>query len=131
MTETITCSGTPMAKSSENIAQQRQYRPLVDILEGPDAIEIKADLPGVKQGDIEVTFESGLLTIFGKVLPRQPQTQTYVTGEYSTGDFRRSFVVDVPIDADAIAAQLKHGELTVRLPKTELARTKKVPVSVG
>lgn len=107
------------------------YQPLVDILETPDAIIVKADLPGVKPGDADVTFEDGSLSIVGKIAPRYEQVKSFVNREYGLGDFRRSFYFDTPIKVEAINAELKAGELTITLPKTEAAKTKKVPVQVA
>jgi HSP20 family protein len=107
------------------------YQPLVDILETPDAVILRADLPGVKHNGLDVTFEDGSLRIVGKVAPRTTEVKSFVNREYGVGDFRRSFYFDIPIKVEAISAELKSGELTVTLPKTDAAKTRKVPVYVA
>jgi HSP20 family molecular chaperone IbpA len=103
------------------------YTPMVDIAETPDEFVFEADLPGTA-GDIDVTCEDGVLTISGKVKPRQPADQVYVRQEYGVGDFRRVFSIGTEIDAANIRAQLKDGQLTVRVPKAATAKVHKIPV---
>jgi HSP20 family protein len=128
MTTTPTCTCEPAPARAETIAP-RQRNPLVDVVETPDAIVIRADVPGVRPADLDITFEDGSLTLLGKVQPRQAKLNSLVAEEYPpAGDFRRTFFVDVPVEADVIRAELKNGELLVTLPKSEAAKTKKIVV---
>src|SRR4051794_27623550 len=61
----------------ERVEQATYFTPLVDIIETDDGFTFLADLPGVKAGDVDVSFENGVLTIEGKVQPRQPSGQGY------------------------------------------------------
>jgi len=117
-----------MASVPERIEQTTYFTPLVDIIETPDEFIFQADLPGVKAGDVDITYENGVLTIQGKVNPRQPADQIYVWQEYDVGHFYRQFTLNTPINADAIRAELKNGVLELHVPKAESARTRKIQV---
>ena len=108
-------------------APKPRYTPMVDITETPEEFVFEADLPGTA-GDVDVTCEDGVLTISGKVNPRQPADRVYVRQEYGVGDFRRVFSIGTEIDAANIKAQLKDGQLTVRVPKAAAAKVHKIPV---
>lgn len=108
----------------------RMYQPNVDILEKEDELTVLADVPGVKSDDVEINFENGMLTVHGKVRPRQPEDPTYLLHEYGTGDFHRSFQVSEAVDAGRITAELSNGVLTLHLPKVEAARPRKIEVQV-
>ena len=119
-----------------NIPQRAQeqemtyYTPLVDIYETAEGFVFQADMPGVKAGDVDVSYENGALTMEGKVAPRQPGAG-YAWREYGVGHFYRSFNINTPIDVDGIRAVLKNGELTITVPKAESARTKKIRITGG
>jgi HSP20 family molecular chaperone IbpA len=112
----------------ERIDQGAYYTPLVDIVENKDEFIFQADLPGVKAGDVDISFENGALNIHAKVFPRQPENQDYVLCEYGVGHFYRSFDIGMPINVEGIRATLKNGELTLRLPKAESAKTRKIEI---
>ena len=105
------------------------YAPLVDVAETPEAFVFHADVPGVKAGDVELSYENGTLTIEAKAEPRQPEDQNYAWREYGVGRFYRSFEIATPIDADHIRAELKNGVLELYVPKAESARPKKIKVN--
>jgi HSP20 family protein len=105
-----------------------RYRPVVDILETGDELRVVAELPGVRADDIDVNFEKGLLTIHGKVEPRQSVDTTYVLREYGVGDFYRAFEVSENIDAERISAEYADGVLVLHLPKMEKAKARKIEV---
>jgi HSP20 family molecular chaperone IbpA len=107
------------------------YTPLVDVIESGDAFVFQADLPGVKAGDVDVSYENGTLTIQAKVQPRQPDNRQYLWREYGVGHFYRSFSIETPIDVDGIRAELKNGVLELYVPKAEKARAKKIKIQGG
>jgi len=115
----------------ELIDDSVRYTPLVDILETGDGFTFYADLPGVKAGDLDVTYEDDTLTIEAKVQPRQPRDQEYLLKEYGVGTFSRSFIINAPVNGEAIRAELKNGELKLFVPKTEAAKTRKIPIKAS
>jgi len=104
-----------------------QFTPRVDILETGDELTLLADMPGVKPEDADIRFENGELVIHGRCLPRH-EGASYLFSEYGVGDFYRAFTISQDVDADKISAEMKHGVLTVHLPKAEKIKPKKISV---
>src|SRR4051812_28201859 len=106
------------------------YTPQVDILELPEEMVLQLDMPGVKVDDIEIHFERGELAVRGK---RQGTARPGrgLVEEYEPGDFYRAFLISQDVAADKITAELKHGVLTVHLPRQEAAKARKVEVKLG
>jgi HSP20 family molecular chaperone IbpA len=134
---TTTMSDTAIEKQPETVRipdqterqqQQTYYTPLVDITETDDEFLFQADLPGVRAGDVDASYDNGVLTIAAKARPRQPAGQRYVWREYGVGPFYRQFTLNTPINADAIRAELKAGVLELHVPKAESAKPRRIPV---
>jgi HSP20 family protein len=106
------------------------YNPRIDILEAEDELLLLADLPGVEPAELNIRYENKELMIEGKVAPRQGDVR-YLYNEYGIGDFYRQFTIGEAIDAEKISAELKHGVLTVHLPKTDAVRPRRIPVQGG
>lgn len=107
--------------------------PAIDVTEDKANINIKADLPGLKQEDIEVNVdEDGILTIRGE---RKSETETkeknYHRVERSYGVFERSLQLGVPINREAVKASYKNGVLEIVLPKIEKAKPRQIKVDVN
>jgi HSP20 family molecular chaperone IbpA len=103
------------------------FTPRVDILETDEELTLYADLPGVRPEDLELQFEKDELVLHGKVTPRCTEEAAYQ--EYNSGDFRRVFRINEDIDVNNITATLRNGVLTLRLPKSERVRPRKIAVS--
>jgi len=103
------------------------YSPRVDIMETEEESLLLADLPGVKPEDVDVRFENGELIIDGRCAPRH-EGANYLLFEYGVGDFYRDFSISDRIDWLKISAELKNGVLTVRLPKVETVKPRKITV---
>jgi HSP20 family protein len=106
------------------------YVPRVDIMENDDEIVLFADMPGVDKDNLDIQFEDRQLTIHGKVEPRQPE-MNFVGGEYGIGDFYRTFSIGESINVEEITAEIKHGVLSLHLPKAESAKPRKIEVTAG
>lgn len=105
------------------------YRPSVDILEQNDELLVVADVPGARSDSIDVNFEDGTLEIQAAVAPRQADGDELLLREYDVGDYYRSFQVSEAIDASKISAQYADGVLTLRLPKAEALKPRKIAVA--
>ena len=112
-------------------ASARTWAPAVDIHEDADTITVKADLPGLRQGDIDIELHGDTLTLKGARDTDTQRKDNYVRVERSYGQFQRSFTIGVPVKADAVSAAYKDGVLEVTLPKSEETKPKKVSVSAG
>lgn len=106
--------------------------PAVDVVETDTAYEIKADLPGMEEKDVEVKLANGGLTIKGrKEEDKEEKQKDYYLHERHFGAFERSFRMPDGVDADKIQACFKNGVLTVTLPKAAEAQSaaKTIPVN--
>ncbi len=103
------------------------YCPRFDIWETEDEMILYGDMPGVLPENLDIQYEGDQLTIHGKVCPRHDDIK-FSYGEYGIGDYHRSFTVTEVVDADKISAELKHGVLTLHLPKSEKVRPRRIEV---
>lgn len=106
------------------------YSPRFDVWETEEELILYGDMPGVAPEHLDVQYENGQLLIQGKVAPRHDDIK-FTYGEYGIGDYHRSFTVGDAIDAEKISAELKHGVLTLRLPKSERVKPRKIEVKSG
>jgi HSP20 family protein len=102
----------------------------VDIYESADEIVLQCDMPGVKPQDLDVRFEKGELSLFGKVQPRQAPAE-YAAEEYGVGDFYRSFTIAREIDPEKISAEYREGVLTVHLPRQAKPKPKRIAITAS
>ena len=116
------------ARREETREHERYITPPVDIFETKDGLTVVADLPGVEQKALDVRVADGILTIQGRTAHAAPGTP--IDREYELLHFYRQFELPEEVDAEKIAAELKHGVLTLRLPKKEKAKPRKIDVSV-
>jgi len=106
------------------------YTPRFDIWEDENEFVLAGDMPGVTPENVDVRFENGELTVWGKVPQRKP-SGGYWAQEYGVGDYYRSFTVSEAIDGQKIEAEVKDGVLTIHLPKKEEARPRRIAVKAG
>ncbi|MGL4552590.1 MAG: Hsp20/alpha crystallin family protein [Gemmataceae bacterium] len=108
-------------------AARVRYTPRVDIQERADEMVIRLDVPGVKPDGVEVNFERGELTVRA-ARDIAPLGDRPLVEEFEGGEFYRAFLLSQDVAGDKIAAELRHGVLTVRLPRAEEAKPRKVAV---
>jgi HSP20 family protein len=106
--------------------------PKVDVSESEREIQIVAELPGLKQEDVELRLENDLLTLRGEASSaRDQKDKHYHLTERSYGRFERSFRLPETVDREKISASFEHGLLTVTLPKSERAQQKSKRIEIG
>lgn len=110
-------------------SQERYVTPAVDIYETLDGLVVKADLPGVTKDGLDLRVENNLLTIRGRASHCAPGEMLY--REYQLSNFFRQFELSDKVDQQNISAELKHGVLTLNLPKAEEAKPRKIEVRVA
>lgn len=104
-------------------------KPSVDLSETEKAVEVRMDLPGVKAKEIDIQINKNLLTVSGeRKEEKEEKGKTYHRVERRTGNFSRSFTLPCAVAEDEVAAEYKDGILTITLPKTEEAQTRKIKV---
>ncbi len=94
------------------------FVPSFDVKETKDAYVFTADLPGVKEGDLDVSLTGSRLTISGKrEEENREEEERWFAYERSYGSFSRTFTLPEGVDADHVQAELKDGVLRVSIPK--------------
>ena len=107
------------------------WAPAVDIYESKDAVIVKADLPGLKKDEIDVTVQDNVMIIKGeKKQSEEIKEGDYVRTERFYGSFHRAITLPVDVDASKAKAEYKNGTLEMTLPKKEEAKPKQISVDI-
>ena len=127
----ITAKEKQPVEGQEKTRAGRFFLPKVDIYEFDDSIKLWVDMPGVKEGDVEVTLKEGVLTITGTV-----STEAYVKlsplyTEYNVGNYFRQFELHEDVDDKHIGASMKNGVLELTLPKGEPVQARRIEIKAG
>ena len=104
--------------------------PAVDVAETQEKIVVRAEVPGMKQEDIQIEFENGLLTIRGERKIEKSEGKTWHRVERVYGNFSRSFTLPRTVDAEKISAAYREGILEIDVPKKEEAKPKNIRIEV-
>lgn len=104
--------------------------PPVDVAETQDKILVRAEVPGVRQEDIQIEFENGLLTIRGERKIEKSEGLTWHRVERVYGNFSRSFTLPRTVDPEKITATYREGILEIEVPKREEAKPKNIRIAV-
>ncbi|MGV2863424.1 Hsp20/alpha crystallin family protein [Achromobacter sp. ESBL13] len=124
-----TSSTESMAKVS-NDTNRPATLPAVDIYENATGITLLADLPGVSKDRLSIKVQSNELLIEGEAAVQVPAEVRLVHNELREPLFRRSFTLGHDLDKDNITANLKHGVLTLQIPRLREAQPRKISVTV-
>jgi HSP20 family protein len=105
------------------------FVPSFEVKETKEAYLFKADVPGVKESDLEVHVTGNRLTVSGKrESEKQDQTDTFFTCERSYGEFTRSFTLPEGVDMNSVQADLHQGVLALSIQKSPEAQPKKIAI---
>ena len=105
------------------------FAPALDVMEDSDAYTVTASVPGVDPEAIDVTLTENVLTIKGETKSEEEKKEAnYHLRERRFGRFSRSITLPTPVDADHIEATQENGVLTLRLPKVESAKPKRIEI---
>lgn len=103
------------------------FAPTFEVKETADAFVVRADLPGVPEENVDVSFHNGVLSIAGvRSAEERKEGEAYFVYERQYGSFSRSFSLPETADAERIDAKLEHGVLTVSVGKRPEAKPKKI-----
>lgn len=102
------------------------FAPAVDVFEDGEAFVVQAELPGMTLEDVNVGVENDLLTLAGE--RKSEREDGHAIRERWYGAFSRSFKLPRTVDVEKIDATLKDGVLTVRLPKRESVKPRRIEV---
>lgn len=115
-----------LATWNRNAACEQSLR--VNVHDEEDALVLKALVPGLKADDLTIQVLEDVVHIEG-AFPGAGEDQEYLLNELPSGSFRRTLRMPATIQADKVEAKITDGVLTLRLPKAESARPKKIKVS--
>lgn len=108
------------------------WAPAVDIQETKDSFVVKAELPGMKQEDIQITIVDNTLTLKGE---RRQENEVrnggYTRVERAYGTFQRALALPSVVNAEKVQAKYKDGVLEIDLPKKEEAKPKEIKVQIA
>jgi HSP20 family protein len=106
----------------------RVWRPAVDAWEDEEAVTLRLDLPGLNRDSLDVQLTAEELVIRGERKWLESEKATCIHAERPYGQFHRAFRLGLPLQNDAVEAAYQDGVLTVRLPKAETLKPRKIEV---
>ena len=122
--------GSESLTKVSNESNRAATLPAVDIYENATGITLLADLPGVSKDRLSIKVQSNELLIEGEAAVQVPAEVRLVHNELREPLFRRSFTLGHDLDKDNISANLKHGVLTLQIPRLREAQPRKISVTV-
>lgn len=103
--------------------------PAIDVAEQDDAIVVRAEVPGTKPDDIDISVYGNTLTLSGeKAETKEEKDKGYYHVESTHGSFRREINLPTDVDNSKVEAAYKDGVLTITLPKAEASKAVKVKI---
>jgi HSP20 family protein len=120
---------TPPKKETEDWLTESEGQLTIDVYQTPNEIVIKSTIAGVKPEDIDISITNDMITIKGRrQKDEEVKEEDYYYQECYWGPFSRSVILPVDVEVDRADASMKNGILTIRLPKVEKVKTKKISI---
>jgi len=108
------------------------FVPAVDVYEDEHSIQLKLEVPGIDEKDLDIKVENNVLSVSGeRKLEKEEKEENFQRVERRYGSFTRSFTLPNTVSTDDIQADYDHGVLKIRLAKRAEAKPKQIKVSVG
>jgi HSP20 family protein len=109
------------------VQQRGEFEARFDVVANPDGYVFRADVPGVKESDVDVTLQGNRLTISGKREYEQKEERgDWFLSERGYGSFTRAFTLPDDVSPEQIHAELKDGVLLVHVPRKQEAQPRKI-----
>ena len=128
MTSTKNMTASDRGATPEHADQEPVILPDVDIFETEAGITLHADMPGVSRERLEVKVNGDGLSITGDMEVPVPDGMKALYADVRAKRYQRSFTLSQELDVDNVAANLKHGVLTLTIPKREKHKPRKIDV---
>lgn len=120
---------SPASTSENTFPSDAEGQLTIDVYQTDNDVVIKSTIAGVKPEDLDVAINNDMITIRGERKNEEiVQNENYYYQECYWGSFSRSVVLPVDVITDKIEASLKNGILTIRLPKADTTKTKRIQV---
>jgi HSP20 family protein len=101
----------------------------VDLYQTPDEVVVKANLPGMKAEDVQITVTNDVLTLRGEFQQETKKDEaSYHLLERHSGSFERSVILPASVQSEKASADFENGVLTIKLPKVEAVKPKTITV---
>ena len=123
-------NSTNVTKGNQSQDKDTVMMPPVDVIEDSTGITLYADLPGLSKDKLNMQIESDTLTIEGELSLDTPANLQASRAEVNFPRYRRSFTLSKELDTEKVTAEFNQGVLKVRIPKTEHAQPRKIPIHV-
>ncbi len=119
-----------LASAKKEPRQESEGQLTIDVFQTEDDVVIQSTIAGVSDKDLDISVTNDMVSIKGTRMPEQKvKSSNYYYQELYWGPFSRSIILPVDVDADSAKASMKNGILTIRLPKLDKIRTKKIRIS--
>jgi HSP20 family protein len=109
----------------------RGVYPATNVFADREGHVLKMEVPGVDPSSLEIHTEGRTLTVSGKREPKTPENGSFHRRERDFGEFSRSFQLPADLDAGRAEASVKHGMMTIRIPKREEAKPRQIRVKAA
>jgi HSP20 family molecular chaperone IbpA len=117
-----------LENKEEGTIPARLYVPVADIYEADHDLTVILEMPGVDKSNVDIRVEDGVLKVEGRIDPAKYEGLQPLYTEYNIGHYARSFRLSSKIDQSKIAAEMKDGVLTLKLPKVEEAKPRSIQI---
>jgi HSP20 family protein len=115
--------------TDESKREQFQVAFPVDVRSNEEGYILNAFLPGVTAEDLDIQVVNDTITIQGEIKVERKEDEHYLLSERPSGKFKRTIELPDELDSDKAEAELKNGVLTLSVPKSELAKPRKIKIS--
>ncbi len=112
----------------ESTIPVRVFVPVADIYEADHDLMVVLEMPGVEKTNVDISVEDGVLNVEGRLVLTKYQSLQPLYTEYNIGHYARSFRLSSKIDQNKIAAEMKGGVLSLKLPKVEEAKPRSIKI---
>ncbi len=120
------------AGSDRDWLQPSTWGLAIDMVENKDDFVVKASIPGINPNDLDISYSDDTLTIKGEIKEEKDvKEDQYHLRERRYGSFMRSLTLPAKVKGDAIEASYQDGVVTLRLPKAEEVKPKRIAIKVG
>jgi HSP20 family molecular chaperone IbpA len=118
-----------LTQAEERTEAGKFFSPYADIHETDRIVVVTMEMPGVAKSSIDIQLDKGVLTVKGTIDSTKYESVRPLYTEYNVGNFVRTFTVSPKVDATGISAAVADGVLTIELPKTKEALTRRISVN--
>jgi len=125
-------TGADRDNDREDSLSTSSFAPAVDVYEDEHQVNLKIDVPGIDEKDIDVRVEGNTLTVHGeRKIEKEEKEENYRRVERQYGSFTRNFTLPTTVDSEKVSATYDKGVLKIALPKKAEAKPKQIKVNVG